>query len=286
VTAVPVQEVTGSPPISRWGLARVALAVVLGLLAPLVPKLSIPAVVIALLVYLALPAPSPRWLRWVVILAGVLATAGAVRFVVTEAVPGMVQGGRAATGRSAVSRLREIVFAQDSLRKRAVIDPDRDGIGSAAWLGELSGVVGVRGGARLEPPILGLPHRAIVETRIGPAAESTGYLVIVCLPAARGGWTARPGEAVDEERGERGYVAYAWPDAMTVGMHDAFFVDEHERILVSNNLEGKEPRYAGPNFPPPCDAALSESTRADWTPWKGKAPRRELPGDRGADSRR
>jgi hypothetical protein len=270
----------------RWVLARVGLATALGLAAPLVPKLSIPAVVIALLVYLALPSSSPRWMRWVVILAGVLALAGAMRFVVKEAVPGMVQGGQTATGRSAVSRLREIVFAEDAMRKHAQIDPDRDGVGSAAWLGELSGVIGVRGGARLEPPILGLPHRTVVETKIGPAAESSGYLVIVCLPVAGGGWSGRPLDPVDEERAEREFVAYAWPNATTVGMHDAFFIDQHERILVSRNLQGSEPRYAGPNYPPPCDAALAESSRRDWTPWKGKAPRRELPGDRASDSNR
>ena len=272
-----------SPAFSPWVLARVALAIALGLAAPIVPKLSIPAVVIALLVYLALPSAPPRWMRWAVIGAGLLATAGAVRFVVKEAVPGMVQGGQSATTRSAISRLREIVFAQDAMRKHAHIDPDRDRVGSAAWLGELSGTIGVRGGARIDPPILGLLHRTLVETRIGPAAESTGYLVIVCLPGARGGWTARPLDPVDEERAERAFVAYAWPSAKTVGLHDAFFIDEHERILVSKNQDGSEPRYAGPNFPPPCDAALADATRSEWTPWKAKAPRPDLPGERPAD---
>jgi hypothetical protein len=274
-----VSAESAPPASSPWVLARVVLAIALGLAAPIVPKLSIPAVVIALLVFLALPNAAARWMRWGVIVAGTLATVGAMRFVVEEAVPGMVQGGQSATTRSAISRLREIVFAEDAMRRHAHVDPDRDGVGSAAWLGELSGTVGVRGGARLEPPILGLPHRPLVETRIGPAAESTGYLVIVCLPAVRGGWTARPLEPVDEERAERAYVAYAWPSSNTVGMRDAFFIDEHERILVSKNRDGSEPRYAGPNFPPPCDAALAEQTKGDWTAWKGKAPRPDLPGD-------
>ncbi len=255
------------------------LAIALGVAAPLLPKLSIPAVLIALLVYLALPTQAPRWMRWAVIASGALAVAGSVRFVVKEAVPGMVQGGQTATARNAISRLREIVFAEDAMRRHAHVDPDRDSVGSAAWLGELSGTIGLRGGARLEPPILGLLQRPLIETRIGPAAESTGYLVIVCLPAARGGWTARPLEPVDEERAERAYVAYAWPSAKTVGLQEAFFIDEHERILVSKNLEGTEPRYAGPNFPPPCDAALAEPTKSDWIPWKGKTARPDLPGD-------
>jgi hypothetical protein len=215
-----------------------------------------------------------------VLAAGALALLGAVRFVVIEAVPGMVQGGKAATSRSAISRLREIVFAQDTLRKNALIDPDSDGIGSAAWLGELSGVIGLRGGAALEPPILGQQHRTSVATAIGPAARGAGYLFIVCLPGIDGGWTSRPGAPVDAERAERSYVAYAWPESQSIGVQEAFFTDQHERILVSQNLEGRELRYAGPNFPPACDAALAEPTRREWTPWKGKQPRRHLPGDR------
>lgn len=273
------------PALSRWLLLRVAVAAALGFASPFVPKLSIPALLIALLVYLVLPSGSPRPLRWVVIAAFALAAIGSVRFVVAEAVPGMVQGGKAATAQRAVSRLRELVFAQDSLRKLAPIDPDHDAVGSAGFLGELAGYDGVRGGARLDPPILALPGRGLIDTPIGPAAPLTGYLMIVCLPAASGGWTARPGDSVDEERAERNYVAYAWPDAMTIGLHEAFFVDEHERILVSQNQQGSEPRYAGANFPPPCDAALAVATRADWLPWKGKLPRRELPYDRPSSTR-
>ena len=58
-------------------------------------------------------------------------------------------------------------------------------------------------------------------------------------------------------------------------MH-AFAIDEHERILVFDNAgESGQPRYASPNFPPPCDAALSGA----WKPWRGKKPRATLPGD-------
>jgi len=286
VTTVSAEAAEGTPGSSRWLLLRVALAALLGLLSPFVPKLSMPALLIALLVYLVLPRAAPPALRWLLIGAFALAAIGAVRFVVAEAVPGMVQGGKAATQQRAVSRLREVVFAEDSLRKLATVDPDRDGIGSAGLLSELGGFAGVRGGARLEPPILALPGKALIETPIGPSAPLTGYLMIVCLPKSGGGWTARPGDAVDEELAERNYVAYAWPDAMTIGLFEAFFVDEHERILVSPNVQGTEPRYAGPNFPPPCDAAFAAATRSEWLPWKGKQPRRELPHDRAVNSAR
>jgi hypothetical protein len=174
--------------------------------------------------------------------------------------------------------LREIVFAEDTLRKRALIDPDHDGIGSAALLGELTGFEPMRGiDRRLEIPILSDALAPRVDTKIGPAAATQRYFVIICLPTPNGGFTAKPGEPIDEERAERRFVAYAWPLAASWGIVDAFFIDQDERILVSENRDGKETRWAGPNFPPPCDAALGADA-SKWRPWKGKKPRTELPG--------
>ena len=99
---------------------------------------------------------------------------------------------------------------------------------------------------------------------------------MVCLPGAAGGLTARPTDPVNEELAERRFIAYAWPVAAGGGPMHAFAIDEHERILVFDNAgESGQPRYASPNFPPPCDAALSGA----WKPWRGKKPRATLPGD-------
>lgn len=214
-----------------------------------------------------------------VALSAAASAVGIVRFVVLEAAPGMIQGGRARTAQHAVSRLREILRAQDAMRKYAHVDPDGDAVGSAALIGELSGHVPLRGRRRLDPPILSPRHYAqIDETPIGPAALLSGYYFVVCLPAPGGGLTARPGDTVDEERAERRFVAYAWPAAAGGGPHEAFFIDEHERILVHENLEAGSPRFAGQFFPPACDSALGE--RGAWRPWRDKQPRSELPHDR------
>jgi hypothetical protein len=269
------------------GRARIVIAAALTLalaaLASIVyTKLSLPVGFLTFLGFLSLPPKAPEQRRLVQLLlamAAVASTAGFARFIVLEAAPGMIQGGRNRTEQHAVSRLREIMVAEDALRKTAVVDPDGDRVGSAALLSELTGAAGVRGADRLEPPILSPRHyRTLDETPLGPAALIAGYYFIVCLPAPAGGWTARPGEAVDEERAERRFLAYAWP-AATGGPNAAFFIDEHETILTSDNLEAGAPRFAGQFFPPRCDSALAEP--GAWSAWRGKKPRQELPGDRG-----
>lgn len=233
----------------------------------------------AFIAYLGLPRDRSRALTVLTGAAGLLSLAGFMRFLVVEAMPGIVQGGNRATEDAAVSRLRQVLFAEDALRKRGDVDPDHDGVGSAALLSELAGHIGLRGGARLAPPVLErFPEP--VESPIGPAMELSGYLFVVCLPTPDGGFTARPGSAVDEEAAERRFVAYAWPAADQRGLLNSFFMDEHERILFAANgaPAGQRPRI-GLDHPPACDEALNPKTREEWQTWKGKRPRQKLPGD-------
>jgi hypothetical protein len=171
------------------------------------------------------------------------------------------------------------LFAEDVLRQKALHDPDGDGIGSAALLGELTAEDGVRGARRLAPPLLeGFPK--LVDTPVGPAAELGGYLFVVCLPVAAGGFSARENETIEEERAERHFVAYAWPLGKGAGSA-AYFLDEHERILTApaSFPPGLQQR-SGYAHPPPCDDALAPATSGAWKPWRNKKPRSELPGDK------
>jgi hypothetical protein len=244
-------------------------------------KLALGAGFFTFIAALVLPRRAARFRRPVIALLAISAlasTVGFVRFTIIEAAPGIIQGGRARTAQHAVSRLREISFAQDAMRKNAHIDPDGDGIGSAGLLGELTGAVPLRGGARLEPPILSPQHYSqLDETREGPAALMAGYYFMVCLPTVGGGFSAKQGARFDEELSERRFVAYAWP-AASGGPSDAFFIDEYENILVNENREGGAPIHAGQYFPPACDAVTTR--KESWQPWRGKKPRSELPGDR------
>lgn len=256
------------------------LVLLLAAVSILLPKLSLPAGLATLLTFLSLPAALPpatlRSCRYVLGAAAILATVAVCRFVATEAIPGLMQGGNSATATTAVSRLRDISFSQDVLRKRGTIDPDGDHVGSAAFITGLSGAKPLRNGEHPSPPLLEAHFTHLEDTPQGPAANVGRYLFLVCLPGAAGGLTARPTDPVNEELAERRFIAYAWPVAAGGGPMHAFAIDEHERILVFDNAgESGQPRYASPNFPPPCDAALSGA----WKPWRGKKPRATLPGD-------
>ena len=243
-------------------------------------RLSLFTLIASFLAFVALPRVDRKLPLALVAVAGVASAVGFVRFLVREAVPGIVQGGTFATQNAAVSRLRELLFAEDSLRRLAPIDPDGDGIGSAGFVDEMTGRTGLRGGARLVPPVLER-YPASQSTELGPAVEINGYLFVICLPKRGGGFTANPSDAVDDEAAERRFLAYAWPASSDHGLVLAYFLDEHERILFAPNGAPRDDRpRTGPGRPPRCDDAISPETREQWQVWRNKQPRDRLPGDR------
>jgi hypothetical protein len=227
-------------------------------------------------------ASLPKWPRaelkrehGLLVVAALASAVGLCRFLIVEAIPGIVQGGTRFTEQRAVSRLRELLFAEDTARRRPVIDPDHDGIGSAALLGELTGELLLRGQSRIEVPRLeGFPK--LTETKLGPASEIGGYFVIVCLPKVGGGFSATPGDSFDDEQAERRFLAYAWPSGTAPGLKNAVMLDEHENIELAPARPGL--RF-GPDSPPSCDDAVAEQTRSAWQPWQHKRPRKSLPGE-------
>lgn len=271
---------------SRGLVARVALLCVAGVLSIFLYQVSIIVALLALFAWITLPKLPVRARRGLVGALGLAmlsSGAGIVRLIAIDALPAMVASAAATRERGAVSRLREIVFAEDVMRKSAAIDPDHDRIGSAGLITQLTGATPLTPhGSPLRVPALNQQFGAPADTKLGPALEAEGYLFIVCLPRPGGGWTTRPGEPVDEEAAERRFVAYAWPAGATRDAQRAFFIDEHVRILVSKNREpGKpnKPHFSGPNFPPPCDAALAPGGAVSFSVWQHKKPRATLPGD-------
>jgi hypothetical protein len=260
-------------------LARTVLVAVAALASVHFTKLGLFAAVGTFIAWASLPklpAPALRRERWLLAFAGAASLVGLCRFLIVEAVPGIVAGGNRFTEQRVVSRLREILFAEDSARRIAAHDPDGDRIGSAALLGELTGELGVRRQNRLERPLLdGYPKQ--VDTALGPASEIGGYYLLVCLPKLGGGFTAQPSDAIDDEQAERRFLAYAWPSGSAPGLEKAVMLDEHENIALAPAQPGL--RY-GASSPPSCDDAIADATRGAWTAWRQKSPRQTLPGDR------
>jgi hypothetical protein len=262
---------------SRWPWALLFLA----LASALWPMLGLPAAFLCFLGVLSLPAKTQagsRRARWCVAIASLAASFGVLRFVVFEAMPGIVQGGRGAVEERAVSRLRDILFAEDAMRSSGWIDPDADGIGSAALLSELCGGPPLRGQIPRPTPVLDCDE--LVPTALGPAWKSGPYLYTVCLPRRTGTWSAQPGLDVDEEQAERRFVAYAWPEAGSA-FGRAFFIDEHENILsaaLSPDSASDRPGQVA-RLGLSCVSAIDAPPGAPWSPWRGKKPRTTLAGD-------
>jgi len=223
-----------------------------------------------------LPGSELKRERALLLVAALASCVGFGRFLIVEAMPGIVAGGNRFSEQRAISRLREILFAEDSARRAALRDPDRDGVGSAALLGELTGELGLRGGEKIAVPLLE-SYPKLVETKLGPASEIGGYFLAVCLPRPGGGFSASPADAFDEELAERRFIAYAWPSGSAPGLESAVALDEHEAIWLAPAKPGQ--RY-GAGAPPACDDVVAEATRAAWKPWRHKKPRQTLPGDR------
>jgi hypothetical protein len=254
----------------------------LGLGAIVQPMLAVPAVVLILILALSYPSEAGdrarRLGRAATLFAAVCATVGLARFARSKAMLGMVEGGQTVAVQSALYRLREIVLAEDALRKSASWDPDGDGVGSAVLIRGLMGGAPLRPGNGPSAPFLNYLFHESVDTATGPAAKVEGYLYIVCLPTPDGGFTALPTAPVDDERAERRFLAYAWPSDTASGMNTVFFVDEHERVLLLAPPRGVPAAFLGGQRSPSCDAAIGPDA-AQWKVWKNKQPRKSLPGD-------
>ncbi len=273
-------------PPSRLHSRLLYALLVLGPASLLESRLSIFAVLLLVIGLASLSRVDSRTRKFFGVTLGLslaLAVVGLGRFVLVEALPGIVEAGGRASGGRAVSVLREISFAQDASRRHGLIDPDRNGVGGAGRLGELTGGVPARGARQLETPPLAPYLTPRILTPEGPAAEEQDYLYLVCVPGADGKLTARADAPVDERLAERRFVAYAWPRR---GSHQtaAFFIDEHERILESDNgaaaghTEPDRLRLIGAERTPRCNDALAPETQKEWRVWRNKAPRRSLPG--------
>ncbi len=263
-------------------LTRLSLLLLLAAVGVWEPRLSFVAIFLTLVALVSRAVgttPAAERVRvWLLIGAAlVLSTAGFFRFVMNEAIPGVIAGGRAAAEKHAVAYLRTIVAAQDYMRRGAHIDHDRDQVGSAASLAELAGKRPLRSKTAIaQNPLSVTGEQWLARSAV---VGSGAYLYRVCLPATDGAWfdpaMEDPAPRVDEERAEREYLVYGWPKTWTPGSPTAVYVsDAYEAIRVLDEFEGGT-RYAGETSGPPCDLALiNHRFRA----WNNKAPRSHLPG--------
>lgn len=263
------------------------LSALSGLASSVFPRLAVFALLLLVIAWAALTrfhSEKKKWLSLLLFLGTCSSFFGMYRFVLGDAMPGILGARAQASQVRAVSLLREILFAQDVFRRHAPIDPDGDAIGSAGLLGELTGQIPLRSGRTLAHLPLSPRYAPQTLTKQGPVYEEDGYLFLVCLPLTDGNFGAHPGSAFDDERAEREFVAYAWPSQSGLPHSAAYFIDANENILESPNWEGSQLRLVGPLSPPSCDDAWADDSKQHYAPWKGKKPRAHLPGIPGPSS--
>jgi len=246
---------------------RTALPIAAGVLGLVLPLVALPMVLVVLFSWLTFPSEASRRLVTTThVVASLVVTAAVGRFIVDTGIPGIVKKGQFRSEETAVSHLRELLFAQEARQRHVHADPDKDDKGSFGLIQELAGVAG-------SPQVLDRRYREMKKTELGPATQLGHYFYILCLPAVDGGWTAIAGDQIDMEAAESRFVGYAWPASEGSGVTRTFFIDERERILEHDEPIGGDPTFVGPNRPPRCDEFLTHPEK--WTPWRGKQGRAE-----------
>lgn len=181
------------------------------------------------------------------LLGGLLLVGLVVFWIMRSMVPNIVGAGRRTSEEGAVSRLRELLWAEDMIRAANSIDRDGDGRGEYAFLGDLMG----QGEARLANPPL-QPGRF---RQVSPGVyRGEGYGFVVYLPTRGGGATLEGGAAmIDPARARDRWIAYAFPLEGPGAGRRLFFIDQDERICEADLRGGSD---LGPAGIPPWNAAL------------------------------
>jgi prepilin-type N-terminal cleavage/methylation domain-containing protein len=156
------------------------------------------------------------------------------------AVPSMISGRLAANEVTTIQTLRSIATAQQQFRQSAKADEDLDGTGEFGGLGELSGAVGVRGGATKVPTDLTGSMRTI---SVQGEVTRSGYVYRMYLPLANGHGQREPAGGgygagvVHSDNSEVVWACYAWPIRYSVTGRRAFCVNQQGDITFTDSAQ-------------------------------------------------
>lgn len=241
------------------------------------------SIFITLLVVIALASLSRFESKWRpkfklgLIVSLLLCVVAMARFIMVDALTGIVGARSLATNKKAVSMLREIYFAQDAFRRNQAIPLSGAELGAPALLTELSSTKSQRITQAMNVAPLASRFAPRIITKTGPAAALEGYLFLVCLPLKGGGFSATPGAEFIEEKGASRWGAYAWPGGIQTPSKGSYFINEREEILavkasadLANSKRPEDYRFLGAERTPSCESAMIETREDFWIPWRGK----------------
>jgi prepilin-type N-terminal cleavage/methylation domain-containing protein len=176
-----------------------------------------------------------------------------IAVVAAIAIPNLLSARLSANESAAIATLRDLISAQSQFQKRAAADDDNDGLGEYGVFAELSGRVGVRGGAVIKPVVFTTSFQGV--NAQGEAAAS-GYQFRIYLPDVAGtGLGEIPGGGVavgiDADLAENIWCGYAWPTNYQQSGVRTFFINQGGDIVFA-----VDENYSGPGNGPPAGAAM------------------------------
>ena len=141
---------------------------------------------------------------------------------------------RKADESTAFARLKSIFEAEKQFMAARAIDRDGDGRGEAGFLGELAGVGPLRGGGRLETPLLSPIFACFADGVV----RTCGYEFEVKLPTADGRRVGvAAAAAVDVDASEVDFRVDAWPDPLNGSGGRLFFIDGRGEVMARRGDE-------------------------------------------------
>ncbi len=185
-----------------------------------------------------------------------------IAIIASIAVPNLLGSRLQANEAAAIATLKNLSSSQAQCQAAAVIDTNGNGMGEFAYLGELSGGVGVRdnesGGVstvRITPPYLSGAFSNVSGSRV----LRSGYYFQMYLPSS----TAQPqseaaggggsGVSIYGAFAENLWSCYAWPVSQGNTGRRAFYINQLGEVLACRN---QTMRYSGTATAPAGTAAV------------------------------
>ena len=176
-----------------------------------------------------------------------------IAIIAAIAIPNLLSARLNSNETAAIATLRNIISAQAQFQTTARADENNNGVGEYGTFAEMSGALGVRGGAVLNPPVLSTAFRAV---NANGEVSRSGYLFAMWLPNNVGDGVAELGGGgagvVDPDISETTWCCYAWPTNYGNTGNRVFFVNQGGDIVAS-----EDNTYSGTGAGPSDEAAFS-----------------------------
>lgn len=170
-----------------------------------------------------------------------------IAIVASIAIPNLLAARLRANETAAISVLRTLSTAQSQFQRSTKADEDVDGMGEYGYFGELTGRVGVRGGASKVPTDI---TQSMGSVDANGEVNRNGYMYRLYLTSAGGAGRREsafggiaPG-VLFPDSAEVYWVCYAWPAANGSSGTRTFFLNQRDEIIQTEDVD-----HSGANEP-------------------------------------